>query len=251
MAKPSSSSLPAAIVSGGGTGIGAAICRRLGADGYAVLVAYSRSSAGAEETAAAIRKAGGTAEVCRADISCEEDVTALFDACAAHFGALRVVVNNAGIGHSAPFAKTTVEDYERIFGVNTKGPFFMCREAARRIEDNGRIINISSGITVSSMPGMALYTASKLALEGFSKALAKELGPRGIAVNTISPGMVDTPMLEGGDTDALRQYGTDISAMKRLGQPEDIADAVAALVSADGRWISGQNIRVCGGSVIL
>ncbi len=248
---PSSSARPAAIVTGSGTGIGAAVCRRLGADGFAVLAAYSRSADGAQKTVDAIRDAGGTAEICRADVSSEDDVKALFAACLQHFGNLKVVINNAGIGHMAPFAKITAEDYERIFSTNAKGTFFMCREAARHIEDNGRVINISSGITVSSMPGMALYTASKLAMEGFSKALTRDLGPRGIAVNTLSPGMVDTPMLEGGDADALREYGAQTAAMKRLGQPEDIADAVGALVSEDCRWISGQNIRVCGGSVII
>ena len=246
-----STAAPAAIVTGGGTGIGSAVCQRLGADGFAVMAVYSRSVDGAQKTVQAIRSAGGTAEVFKADISRQEEVAALFAACIERFGGLRAVINNAGIGHMAPFAKISAEEYEHIFGINTKGTFFMCREAARRIEDNGRIINISSGITISSMSGTALYTASKLAIEGFTKALAKELGPRGVAVNTLSPGMVDTPMLEGGDADALRQMGAEMSSMNRVGQPEDIADAAAALVSEDCRWISGQNIRVCGASTII
>jgi 3-oxoacyl-[acyl-carrier protein] reductase len=126
----------------------------------------------------------------------------------------------------------------------------MCREAARQIEDHGRIVNISTGATVANPAGMALYVGSKMAVEGFTKVLARELAPRGITVNAVSPGMTDTPMLLGGNVEALRKYGAASAAMGRLGQPHDIADGVAMLVSGDGRWITGQVIHVDGGTII-
>ncbi len=239
-----------AIVTGGGTGIGRAICLRLAADGLRVAVAFSRSAQGAEQTVQQVEKARGQAFSLRADISREEDVEALFAACNERFGGVDVVVNNAGIGHLGAVAEISMEEYDRFFGINARGTFMMCRAAARQVRDQGRIINISTGLTSSSAWGMALYVGSKLAVEGFTKTLAHELGPRGIAVNTISPGMTDTPMLEGGDATALREYGAKQAAMKRVGQAEDIADLVAALVSEDGRWVTGQNIHVDGGTII-
>lgn len=127
----------------------------------------------------------------------------------------------------------------------------MCREAARMLEAQGRIINISTGATVSNSAAMALYVGSKVAVEGFTKVLARELAPRGITVNAVAPGMTDTPMLLAGDAPALRKYGAAAAAMGRLGLPEDVADFVAALVSHDGRWITGQVIHVDGGTIIV
>lgn len=240
-----------AIVSGGGTGIGQAVCKRLATDGFNVVVAYSRSSTGAEETLKSIQENGGTAAICQANISEESAVANLFVFAKEQFGAVDAVINNAGIGSMAMFSEISTEDYNRVFDINTRGTFFMCREAARTIRNGGRIVNVSTGLTVSSNFAMALYAGSKAAIEGFTKTLAHELGPRGITANTVSPGMTDTPMLEGGDTDALKKYGADKAVMKRLGQPEDVADVIAALVSNDGRWITGQNIHADGGSIIV
>ena len=127
----------------------------------------------------------------------------------------------------------------------------MCREAANCIQHEGCIINISTGATTSNTPGQCLYTASKLAMEGFTKVLAKELGAKKVSVNIVSPGMTDTALLKGGDAEALKKYGAQTAAMKRCGQPEDIASAIAAFVSSDCGWITGQNLRVDGGSVIV
>jgi len=149
------------------------------------------------------------------------------------------------------FADIPMSHYDYTFNTNARGTFMMCREAARQIEDHGRIVNISTGATVANPRGMALYVGSKMAVEGFTKVLARELAPRGITVNAVSPGMTDTPMLLGGDADALRKYGAASAAMRRLGTPEDIADAVAALVSNDGRWITGQVLHVDGGTIIV
>ncbi len=240
-----------AIVTGGGTGIGAAICKRLASDGLTVVISYSRSAEGAEATASHILKAGGSARVEKADITVEQDVISLFENALKEHGRVDVVVNNAGIGHLKPFQNISLDEYDYIFNTNTKGTFMMCREAARHLEDNGRIISISTGATISNSEGMALYTASKLAVEGFTKVLARELGPRGISSNIVSPGLTDTPMLDGGDAESLKRYGAQAAAMKRCGEPEDIADAVSALVSNDCRWITGQNISVSGGLTII
>lgn len=240
-----------AMVTGGGTGIGTATCERLAHDGFAVAIVYSRSSAGAESACQAITEAGGNARTYRADITSEDDVIALFKSVKNDFGRIDVVINNAGIGHLKPFADISMAEFDHLFNVNTRGTFMMCREAARTIEDGGRIVNVSTGATTSNTEGMSLYTASKIAMEGFTKVLAKELGPRQIAVNIVSPGMTDTPMLEGGDAEKLRKIGAQAAAMKRCGQSSDIADAIAALTSNDCRWITGQNIGVNGGMTII
>lgn len=240
-----------AIITGGGTGIGAAIAKRLAKESCAVMVSYSKSQDAAKQVVDHIKKAGGEADMCGADVKNAKAVSALFKHTLEKYGAINIVVSNAGIGHFSSMADTTDEDYDMIFDTNTRGTFNMCREAARHIADGGRVINISSGITQRSMGGMGLYTASKLALEGLSKTLAHELAARQITVNTISPGMTETPILDGAqDPQALREMGAASALFKRLGQPEDIADMVAALVSHDGRWVTGQNIHVDGGTVI-
>lgn len=242
---------PVAIVTGGGTGIGRAICLRLARDGLRVVVAYAHSTAGAEETVARIQASGGTAFAFCADITDEAAVIDLFAAAQTRYGQIDVLINNAGIGHMKPFAETSLHAFDRIFGLNARGTFTMLREAARCLQDGGRIVNITSGITSANPECMALYAGSKAAVATFSKVLARELAPRQITVNCISPGMVDTPMLEHGDAETLRMVGAKLAAMQRLGQPEDIADAVAMLVSSDGRWITGQNIHVDGGTIIV
>ncbi|MBK9956374.1 MAG: SDR family oxidoreductase [Rhodocyclaceae bacterium] len=240
-----------AVITGGGTGIGRAIALRLARDGLAIVVGFSRSAEGAAETVAAIERAGGASFQHRVDIASEDEVASFFAAAKARYGRVDVVVNNAGIGHMKAFADIPMSHYDYTFNTNARGTFLMCREAARQIEDHGRVINLSTGATAANPERMALYVGSKMAVEGFTKVLARELAPRGITVNAVSPGMTDTPMLLGGDADALRKYGAASAAMRRLGQPEDIADAVAALVSNDGRWITGQVLHVDGGTIIV
>lgn len=240
-----------AIVTGGGTGIGQAVCLRLAREAFSIVVGYGRSGAGAEATVRQIEAAGGRAVAQRADITVESEIAALFAAAKACYGRIDVVINNAGIGYLRSCHDTPMSDYDAIFGVNARGTFMMCREAARHLEDGGRIVNISTGATRANAAGMALYVGSKMAVEGFTKVLARELAPRGITVNAVSPGMTDTPMLLGGDAAALRRYGAAAAALGRVGTPEDIADGVAALVSKDGRWITGQVVHVDGGTVIV
>lgn len=239
-----------AIVSGGGTGIGSAVCKRLATDGMTVVVVYARSSGGADAVVNDIESSGGEAWATRVNISVEEDVTSLFETVLQSYGRVDVVINNAGIGHMKSIRDISMEEYDYIFNTNTRGTFMMCREAAKAISKGGAIVNVSTGITRSALAGQALYTASKIAIEGFTRVLAKELGPQQISVNIVSPGMTDTPMLEGGDAEVLRKIGAQMSAMQRCGQADDIADAISALVSRDCRWITGENISVSGGSNI-
>jgi 3-oxoacyl-[acyl-carrier protein] reductase len=159
-------------------------------------------------------------------------------------------VNNAAIAIRKLFAETTEEEFDRVFAVNARGPFFAMREAARTLPDRGRVINISSGATTVGFPLQSVYCGSKAALEQFSLVLANELGPRGITVNAILVGPTKTAMLDGllADAPEFEAMVVARTPMGRLGTPADIADVVAFLASEDGRWVTGQNIRVDGGA---
>lgn len=175
------------------------------------------------------------------------DVRRLFQETADHFGHLSILVNNAGIDQFGPVPEVTEAQFDATFAVNAKGTFFILQEAARRIEDGGRIINISSCATAMTLPGLAVYMGSKAAGEQFAKSLARELVGRSITVNSVSPGFTETDMLP--EDPEWRKMGARMSAFGRLGKPEDIAD-VAFLVSEQARWITGQNIQACGGVVM-
>lgn len=238
-----------AIVTGGSRGIGRAIALRLAADGAAVVVNYARGSQPAEETVAEIVRAGGRAVAVQADISRVSEVQQLFETTITKFGRVDIVVNNAGAMITKNVVDTEEEEFDRLFGVNVKGTYFACREAARRMADGGRIINFSSSTTAMMIPGYATYVATKGAVEQLSHVLAKELGPRGITVNVVSPGPTDTELFGQGKTEEQKQGFARMAALGRLGQPEDIAAAVSMLVSPDAAWVTGQNLRVNGGLI--
>jgi 3-oxoacyl-[acyl-carrier protein] reductase len=238
-----------ALVTGASRGIGRAIAVRLGRDGAAVVVNYSGNAEAAHEAVAAVETAGGRAIAVRADVGRVAEVVGLFDEAITKFGRLDILVNNAGIMFNKPVADVTEEEYDRIFAVNVKGTFFACREAARRMADGGRIINFSSSTTALMLPTYGAYVATKGAVEQLTHVLAKELGPRGITVNVVSPGPTDTELFGQGKTEQEKQRLAQMAALGRLGQPEDIADVVAFLASDQGRWISGQNIRTNGGLI--
>jgi 3-oxoacyl-[acyl-carrier protein] reductase len=239
-----------AIVTGGGTGIGIATCVALARVGYNIVVSYSSSKDGAEQAVKKIKEEGGEALAVQASVQNETDVVRLFKTCIDTYGKINAVINNAGIGWRIEMVDLTVEDYEKVFDVNVRGTFLMCREAARTIEDGGRIVNISTGATRGISAGMSIYTASKSAVEAFGKVLAKELGPREITVNNVLPGMIDTPMLEGKATprDKLEKMGAAATPFGRIGQPDEIADVVVMLCTEAGRFLSGQSIGVDGGT---
>jgi 3-oxoacyl-[acyl-carrier protein] reductase len=238
-----------ALVTGASRGIGRAIAERLGQDGAAVIVNYSGNHEAARETVSAIEAANGRALAVQGDVGKVGDIQRLFDAAFEHFGSLNILVNNAGVMFNKPVADVSEEEFDRIFAVNVKGTFFACQQAAKRMADGGRIINFSSSTTVMMLPTYGAYVATKGAVEQLSHVLAKELGSRGITVNVISPGPTDTELFGQGKMEQEKQRFAQMAALGRLGQPKDIADVVALLVSDDASWITGQNVRANGGII--
>jgi 3-oxoacyl-[acyl-carrier protein] reductase len=238
-----------ALVTGAARGIGRAIALRLAQDGAALIVNYAGSAPQAQETVGLIEQGGGRGVAVQADVSKVADVKRLFDACTEKFGRLDILVNNAGVMFTKPVVEVGEEEFDRLFAVNVKGAFFCCQEAAKRMAEGGRIINLSSSTTALMLPGYAAYVATKGAVEQFSHVLAKELGPKGITVNVVSPGPTDTELFGQGKTEEQKQQFARMAALGRLGQPQDIADVVALLASEDARWITGQTIRANGGLI--
>jgi 3-oxoacyl-[acyl-carrier protein] reductase len=238
-----------ALVTGSSRGIGRAMVERLSRDGAAVAINYFRDSNNAGDLVAAIASEGGKAVALQADISKLEEIQRLFEQTFAHFGHLDILVNNAGIRISKNAADIQEEEFDRLFAINVKGPFFACQLAARRLSDGGRIINVSSAVTRMMLPGYSIYAASKAAVDQITRILAKELGGRNITVNAVAPGSVDTALFRDGKTREQIQQIAQMTALGRIGHVRDIADVVAFLASNDARWISGQTLHVNGGYI--
>ena len=248
-----------ALVTGASRGIGRAIALRLAGEGAFVIVHYGNSEAGAAQTLSLIQAAGGQGMTVRADLrDPEPQAESMFrtiDAEAVKPGKepyLDILVNNAGHLLRATIEDTTGAQFDAAFAIDIKAPFFVARAALPRMRDNGRIINISSGIARIATPEAIACAAAKGALNVFSKTLAQHLGPRGITVNAVAPGLTATDDLMqalGHDAEFLK-VGAAQSALNRLGTPEDIADVVAFMASDDSRWITGQVIDVTGGAVL-
>ena len=236
-----------AIVTGGSRGIGRAIVGRLAADGYAVAFSLASDEAAARQVEKAERAKGHAVWGFAADQANLGAIAPFFDdALAALGGRLDVFVGNAGIIAHAPIADTSVEQFEQVIGVNLRGTFFMLQAAARHMVEGGRIVCISTMGTQWPSAGEAAYLASKGGIEQLCRVASREFGPRRISVNCISPGPTDTDMLAGLDEQG-RQGVAGMTAMGRLGTPEDVADAVAVLVAPSAGWITGQVIRADGG----
>ncbi|HEX4973169.1 MAG TPA: SDR family oxidoreductase [Steroidobacteraceae bacterium] len=232
-----------AIVTGSSRGIGRAIAERLAADGAAVVVNYARDEQAAQEVVNAIRGRGCQALAIQADVAKPAEVRRLFAEARTAFGALDIVVANAGVAVIKSLVESTEEEFDHVFDANAKGVFFTLQEAARQVRDGGRIVVVSTGGTRMLMSGTALYLGSKGAVEQFVRVLSRELGPRSITVNALSPGFTDTDLLPERD----RTIAAGMSPFARIGEPAEVASVAAFLASDDARWVTGQNVGAGGG----
>jgi 3-oxoacyl-[acyl-carrier protein] reductase len=236
-----------ALITGGSKGIGRASAVALAKAGFAVVVNYAGSTKDAEETVHEIEKSGGRAIAVRADVALSEEVRVLFENATQTYGGVDVLVASAGIMAPSALADTTDDDFKRHFDVNVRGTFNAFREAARQVRDGGRLIGFSSTTLALNAPGYSIYNATKGAVEGMVRVAAKELGSRGITVNAVAPGQVETGLFLHGKSDADVERMAGMAPMKRLGRPADIASLVAFLASPKAGWINGQIIRANGG----
>ena len=239
-----------ALVTGGSRGIGAAIVRRLAADGAVVTFSYASSESAAADVVAEVKAGGGEAFAVRADQADLSGIDALFERAVEPTGALDIFVCNAAQTSVKPIADVTEDDYDQLFAINVKGPYFAIRRAGRTLPDGGRIIAISTLNTAVPGPGISLYAASKGALEQFVKVAAREYGGRRITVNTVSPGATDTEMFHQENPPDAKDSLVGTTALGRMGDPADIADVVAFLAGPDSRWLTGQNLLATGGLLI-
>jgi len=245
----SNTSTKVAIVTGGSRGIGAAIAERLAADGFAVVINYADSAADAEGLARKIAQAGGRAMTAQADVSDAAAVAQMFEAAERAFGGIDVLVNNAGVMRLAVLADTEDGAFDSQIAINLKGTFNTLREAARRLRDGGRIVNLSSSQAGILSPTYGIYAATKAAVEALTHVLAKELRGRNITVNAVAPGPTATRLFLDGKSKELVDHLAKLAPLERLGQPQDIAAAVAFLAGPDGGWINGQVLRANGGII--
>ncbi|WP_181773583.1 SDR family NAD(P)-dependent oxidoreductase [Amycolatopsis pittospori] len=247
-----------ALVTGANRGLGRTTALALARRGFQVVVTYREDKDGAAEAERAIRESGGDALSLRLDIS---DVASFTTFAAdlkreirARWGGetLDVLVNNAGIGLFGTLENVTVEDFDALVGTNFRGTFFLTQALAPHLSDGGRIVNVSTSLTRHVSPGTSVYAASKAAVEALSRSLASELGARGIRVNSIAPGPTATDFNGGAmrDDPELRYTLAAQTALGRVGQPEEIGDAIAAMVSDDLRWLTAERVEVSGGALL-
>ena len=244
-----------ALVTGASRGLGKSIALHLAAKGHDLILTYNSKQAEAEEVAAEIRKSGRKAATLALDVADHQSFDGFVERVKNALSStwqrsdFDFLVNNAGTGLHASFMETTEEQFDRMMNIHFKGTFFLTQKLLPMIKDGGRIVNISSGLSRFSLPGYAAYAAMKGGVEVLTRYLAKELGPRRIAVNVVAPGAVETDFGGGmvRDNAEVNQFIASQTALGRVGLPDDIGGAVAALLSEDNRWINGQRIEVSGG----
>jgi 3-oxoacyl-[acyl-carrier protein] reductase len=240
-----------AIITGASKGIGAAIAKSLAANGASVVVNYASSKDGADKVVSAITAAGGKAVAVKGDVSNAAEANSIVQAAIKTYGRLDVLVNNAGIYDVKPLEEITEEHYHKIFNINVLGLLLVTQAAAKHLTQGGSIVNIGSLVSRMTPPGLAVYNATKGAVDAITGTLSKELGPKGIRVNTVNPGMVET---EGAHSAGFigsdfENWAVSTTPLGRIGQPHDIASVVTFLASDDAGWLSGQQIFASGGSM--
>jgi len=240
-----------AIITGGSRGIGKACAIYLAKQGADIVFNYSNNSSMAEETADEIKNLGVKVQAVKADVKSSQDIDYLFNQALENFNSIDILVNNAGITRDTLLIRMKEEDWDAVLDINLKGVYLTCKVAAKHMmkKRQGRIINISSVVGITGNPGQANYAASKAGIIGFSKSIAKELAPRGILVNVVAPGFIDTDM-----TSVLGEKVKDniLSQIPlgRYGSPEDVAKLVTFLASDDNQYITGQVINIDGGMLM-
>jgi 3-oxoacyl-[acyl-carrier protein] reductase len=235
------------LVTGASRGIGATIALKLANAGASVIVNYAGGKEAAENIVDQIKQNGGDAIALQADVSKADEVKNLFDTAITHYGKIDILVNNAGVMITKLIKDTTDEDFTRQFDINVRGTFNTMREAATRLADKGSIINFSSSNNRIMLPTYATYAASKSAVEQLTRVFSKEVGSRGINVNSVSPGPTNTELFTTGKSQEVINRLASLSAFNRIGEPEDIAAIVLFLASDEAKWINAQNIGVNGG----
>ena len=245
-----------ALVTGSSRGIGRGTAERLAADGALVAVHYTSNGDAAKAVVDGIAERGGRAFAIQAELGVPGDVKTLFDALEdglkRHNGGevrLDILVNNAGVMGGQTVEETTPEQFDRLFAVNAKAPFFIIQKALEIIPDGGRIINISSGLTKFANPEELAYAMSKGAVEMLALHLARHLGPRNITVNSVAPGITrnGNPLF---DVPEAVEFMANLSTFKRVGEPADVADVIAFLASDDARWVTGSFVDASGGTLL-
>ncbi|OCT48092.1 Tetrahydroxynaphthalene reductase [Cladophialophora carrionii] len=250
-----------ALVTGSGRGIGRGIAVELGKRGAKVVINYSRSVKPANEAVAEITASGTEAIAIKANIANPDEITQLFEHAKSHFGKIDIVVSNSGMEHFGSIDQITPEAFDQVFGLNTRGQFFVAQHAYKFLSEGGRLMMMSSISAHVGMKEHALYSGSKVAVEAFGRCLTKEFGHKKITVNVIAPGGVDTDMaaeagwkyIPGADpswtADDISKWVAERNPLQRTGKPQDIARVVAFLASEDGGWINGQTITISGGAL--
>jgi NAD(P)-dependent dehydrogenase (short-subunit alcohol dehydrogenase family) len=239
-----------ALVTGASRGLGRAAAARLAEARARVIVHYSASRDAAESLAAEIRNKGGQADLVGGDLSAPDGAHKLAEAIRGlGVERLDILVNNAGIGTFSPIDEQSVEEFDRLFAVNVRSPYFLVQQLLPLLKEGSSVIFLSSVVARVAFEGTSAYSATKGAIEVITRNLAAELGPRGIRVNAIAPGAIETDMAESFlGTEEGREWVKSAQALKRIGQPDDIADAVLFLASNDSRWVDGRSIEVSGGT---
>lgn len=236
-----------AIITGSSRGIGRAIAEQLSDLGAKVIVNYSSSPDEAAAVVEAIIQKGGDAIAVHADLGKVHEIEEMFAKALARFGRVDILINNAAVMITNPLAEVTEAEYDKQFAVNVKGIFFACQQAMKHMENNGRIVNISTAGTKLMFPEMSVYTGTKGAVEQLTRQLAKEFGPKQITINAVAPGPVFTEHFKEGKTEEEIEFMKSMNAFGRIGIPEDIANVIEFLVSDQSQWVTGQTLHVNGG----